>query len=98
MKKHNILLEVCPTSNIQTNVFSEYKNHPIYKLYKEKVNISINTDNMTISNIDLNQEYLKLTNNFKITLEDLKDININSLNYAFLSSSEKIELLEILKK
>ena len=53
---------------------------------------------MTISNIDLNQEYLKLTNNFKITLEDLKDININSLNYAFLSSSEKIELLEILKK
>ena len=98
VKKNNILLEICPTSNIQTNVFDEYYNHPIYKLYKDKVNISINTDNMTISNIDLNQEYLKLLNSFKLTIEDLKEININSLNYAFITSEEKLELLEILKR
>jgi len=98
VKKNNILLEICPTSNIQTNVFDEYYNHPIYKLYKDKVNISINTDNMTISNIDLNQEYLKLLNNFSLTIEDLKEININSLNYAFITPEEKLELLEILKR
>ena len=30
------------------NAFKDYINHPIYKLYKNGINISINTDNMTI--------------------------------------------------
>ena len=97
IKEKNILLEVCPTSNIQTNAFSDYTNHPVYKLYKENINISINTDNMTVSNIDLNEEYLKLINNFPFSIDDLKEINRNSVNYAFLSPKEKIELLEKLK-
>ena len=97
IKEKNILLEVCPTSNIQTNAFSDYTNHPVYNLYKKNINISINTDNMTVSNIDLNEEYLKLINNFPFSIDDLKEINRNSVNYAFLSPKEKIELLEKLK-
>ena len=98
IKNKNILLEVCPTSNIQTKAFKNYQSHPIYKLYKENINVSINTDNMTVSNIDLNQEYLNLINYLKFTIDDLKKINLNTINYTFLSNKEKIELLKILKE
>ncbi len=98
VKDNNILLEVCPTSNIQTKAFLEYKEHPIYKLYKEGVNLLVNTDNMTVSRITLSEEYKKLLKTFPFTIEDFKKINRNALNYAFLSSKEKLELLEELKK
>ncbi len=98
IRDNNILLEICPTSNIQTNAFKEYSNHPIYKLYKDKVNITIDVDNMTTSKINLSKEYLKLCETFKFTIMDLKKININSINYTFLSSKEKIELLEEMLK
>lgn len=97
IKDKNILLEICPTSNIQTNAFLEYLDHPIYKFYKSKLNISINTDNRTVSNISLNQEYENLISNFNFTIEDLKRINKNTLNYAFINPKEKIFLLNDLE-
>lgn len=94
IKEKNILLEVCPTSNIQTKAFNTIEEHPVFDLYKNNINISINTDNRTVSNIDLNHEYLKLIDTFKFKRKDLKEINKNAVNYTFLSSMEKIELLE----
>ena len=29
----NIVLETCPTSNIATKIYSDYKNHPVKKLF-----------------------------------------------------------------
>jgi adenosine deaminase len=38
LKRSNIHLEICPTCNIQTNVFSQYNNHPINFLYNSGIN------------------------------------------------------------
>lgn len=94
LKDKQILLEVCPTSNIQTNCIEEYKKHPIYSFYKSGINICINTDNKTISNITLNDEYIKLHNNFNFTIEDFIQMNINAINNSFLSEEEKQKLKE----
>jgi len=93
IKEKQILLEVCPTSNIDTKAFIEYKDHNIHNLYKDGINISINTDNMTVSNIDLNKEYKRLLDNFNFTIEDLININKNAIKYAFISEEEKEMLL-----
>ncbi len=98
IKSNNILLEICPTSNIQTNAFNKYHNHPVYTLYKEGVNMLINTDNMAVSKVNLSEEYQKLLTTFPFTISDFKKMNINALNYTFLSSKEKLELLEELMK
>lgn len=84
-----VLLEVCPTSNIQTNVVSTYKNHPIKKLKESGCLISINTDNRTVSNITLTEEYQKLIKGFGFTIDDLTKFNLNAINYSYLSDSEK---------
>ena len=94
IKERNILLEICPTSNVQTDSVKSYKEHPIEKLYKLGVSLCINTDNSTVSNISLTEEYIKLRNNFNFTIEDYKQMNINAINASFINSKEKEELLK----
>ena len=53
--KNDILLEICSTSNVQTNSIDEYKNHPIYEFYKNGLKVCINTDNKTVSNVTLSE-------------------------------------------
>ena len=98
IKEKNILLEICPTSNIQTNAINSMNVHPIYSLYKKGINLLINTDNRTVSNVNLNQEYSKIKKNFLFTKEDFYKINENALNYCFLTNKEKLKLLEEIKK
>ena len=92
--KNNIVLEVCPTSNIQTGIFKNYKEHSICNLYKKGVKTTINTDNMTVSNTNLENEYKKLLKYTSLKLEDIIQMNINSINCAFISNEEKEILLK----
>lgn len=94
IKQKNLVLEICPTSNVQTNVINEFKNHPIKYLYDNNVLVTVNTDNRTVSNITLTEEYEKLIKYFNFTLEDIKKMNIWAIQNSFLSSKEK-ELLEL---
>ena len=51
---------MCPTSNIKTKTFESLKEHPINKLFKRNVSLSINSDGRTISDVNLNEEYQSL--------------------------------------
>jgi len=93
LKEKNILLEICPTSNVQTNSVDKYENHPINKFYKDNLNICINTDNKTVSNISLTEEYIKLYNTFNFNIDDFKNMNVNAINSSFLNDEEKNELI-----
>ena len=62
LKSNDIHLEVCPTSNVQTNVIDKIENHPIDKIYNYGVSMSVNTDARTISNVSLTTEYNLLNN------------------------------------
>jgi len=92
--ENNITLEVCPTSNINTSIFPSYKEHNIRILYDAGVKVTINTDNRTVSNITITEEYIRLKNSFNFTIKDFNNMNINALNAAFLTEEEK----ELLRK
>ena len=96
LKERKVTLELCPTSNVQTNAVDMYANHPIRKFFDNNINLCINTDNKTVSNITLNEEYIKLYNQFKFTIEDFKQINNTALEASFLSQSEKEDLKKTL--
>jgi len=93
VKKQNILLEICPTSNIQTSIFKDYKDHPAKDFYDNFIPISINTDNRTVSNTTLTKEYEYLIKELGFTIEDLININKTSILHSFLTESEKKSLL-----
>ena len=89
----DILLEVCPTSNVQTNIVQSYKDLPIKKLYDKGIAISINTDNRTVSNTNLTKEYQNIVNSLGFTEDDIIKMNKDAIKHSFLLETEKQELL-----
>lgn len=87
--KNDIHLEVCPTSNIQTNVFDTIKDHNLDKIYNEGISISINTDSRTITPVTLTQEYELLSREFGWTKEHLLKCNLEAVKHAFTSDRVK---------
>lgn len=97
VKDKKILLEVCPTSNVQTNICHTINEHPIRKLFDNDLLLSINTDNRTVSNTTLTDEYEKVALAFNFKKEDFKKINMDTIDYAFIGEKEKAELKDIIR-
>lgn len=92
LKQENIHLEVCPTSNIQTNVYDDISDHVVDTLYRAGVSISINTDGRTISNITLTEEYQTLHRVFGWGKEHFRTCNLEAIAHAFAPDALKAEL------
>lgn len=86
IKKENVLLEVCYTSNYQTEAVKGI--HPLEELYNRKVKISLNTDNDTVSHIDIVSEYEKILNETNLTIEDIINCNYNSIDFIFVEEDK----------
>lgn len=93
----NITLEVCPTSNLNTQMFPDYQSHPIKKLLDLGIKVTVSTDNRTISNVTLTDEYRRLIKFQGFTINDLLTCNINAVEASFLPEFEKKELINELK-
>ena len=93
IKEKDILLEICPTSNVQTNSINNYNDHPIKPLYTQGLKVCINTDNKTVSNISLTEEYIKLHENFDFSIDDFIKMNKYAIEKSFLKKEGKEELL-----
>ncbi len=83
LKKRDILLELCLTSNLQTGVVSDIKSHPIRRLMAFGVPVSLNTDDPAISGITLTDEYLRAMRELGLTVDDFKKLNKTALEHAF---------------
>ena len=99
VRNEKVLLEVCPTSNVQTNATSDFSSHPIKKLYDLGIMVSVNTDNSTVSDISLTEEYEKLEKEFGFTIDDFEKMNLYALDRAFVTPEERENLKkEYMKK
>ena len=93
LKNKDILLEICPTSNVDTKIVKNYCDHPIKELHKN-LKVSISTDNRTVSNITLTKEYEKLAQEIKKKKEDFLACNLAGLNKAFISKRKRSKLIK----
>ncbi|TNE51957.1 MAG: adenosine deaminase [Bacteroidetes bacterium] len=96
LKQDQIHLEICPTSNIQTNVFDRYQDHPVHRFFEAGLSVGINTDARTISSIDLSTEYRNLIQYFGWTEQHFLTCNLQALAHAFADSDTKQSIREIL--
>lgn len=89
VKKTGVVLEMCPTSNIQTKAIESLKKYPLYDFYKDGIKLSINTDNRTVSNIDLSNEIKVISDEFNMSKEEYRDIYLNNIDAIFADESTK---------
>ncbi len=59
LAERGIALETCYTSNLNTGACTE-KTFPLRALMRRGVRVTLNTDNMTVSDTDLDKEYARL--------------------------------------
>lgn len=81
--KKGVTLEVCPISNLQTKTVDNIKNHPIRKLFDLGVRVTVNTDNITVSNTSLEKEKHLLKEALAFTDEELDLMNTYAKEAAF---------------
>ncbi len=93
LRRTGIHLEVCPTSNVQTNVCGEYRDHPVDRLFRAGVSLSISTDTRTITNITLRQEYDKLHDTFGWDKAQFAACNRAAIDAAFAPDDVKARVL-----
>lgn len=84
LERYEIPLEVCPTSNMQTKASGNAGEYPIKELLQSGVRITLNTDNMTVSNTDIYNERNLVKTRFNITDEEIKLMEAYSAEAAFL--------------
>ncbi|HMU45646.1 MAG TPA: adenosine deaminase [Chitinophagaceae bacterium] len=98
LKKKKIHLEICPTSNIQTNVFDKIEDHPAGKIYNAGVSMSINTDGRTVTPVTLTSEYELLNRIFSWQKDHFFKCNMEAIEHAFIDELIKKKLKEKLIK
>jgi adenosine deaminase len=94
LKKHSIVLEQCITSNYQTGSWVDEPNHPLGRLYRSGVPVTINSDDPTIQDTDLTDDYIKACEYFDLEIDDLVTLNLTALEGSFLNAKEKKALIK----
>ncbi|MGL5348904.1 MAG: adenosine deaminase [Peptostreptococcaceae bacterium] len=89
VKKSGVYLEMCPTSNIQTKAINDFTTYPLVDFYKNGLNVTINTDNRTVSDIDLTNEVELIMNNFEVSMADYKELYLNTVEAIFGDEATK---------
>jgi adenosine deaminase len=93
VRDRGIVLEMCPTSNLQTGVIHTMGHHPLPDMYKLGLNITINTDDPSISDTTLTDEYRLVVAGMGMSLEELKTMLMNAAQSVFLPPGEKAALI-----
>ena len=94
MAEHQIGIESCLTSNVQTMTVPDYARHPLRLFLEKGLQATINTDDPGISAIDLPYEYEVAAPQAGLTAEQIHQAQRNALSAAFLSDEERRALLD----
>ncbi len=90
VKKNDVTLEVCPTSNILTSAFDTLSDHPIRKFLDYGIRVALSSDDPHIFGIDLTHEYEVLEKELKFTTAEFDRMNAYALEASFISDKQKL--------
>jgi adenosine deaminase len=78
-----VTLDLCPTSNWQAGVVPSLAAHPLGRLHRAGVPVTLSTDDTTVSDITLSEEYRRAVEAIGLTLPELWAIDRHALDAAF---------------
>lgn len=95
--ERGIALEMCPTSNLNTKVCTDLAEYPIKKLLDAGVKVTVNTDNMTVSNTTIEKEFEMLRVKCNLKDDDIRQIIINGIECSRASAEYKRNLINVIR-
>jgi len=76
---HHIQLNITPSSNVLLGRVPSMKEHPIARLHRSGVMVTINSDDVLIFGSDVSKEYLRLYASGCLTAQELEVIRLQGL-------------------
>ena len=90
---HRIPLEICIKSNFHTKAVPNIQSHPIDFYIDYGLRVTINTDNRTISDTTVTDEYMLAINELHLDYTSIKNVILNGFKSAFLPYKERVRLI-----
>ena len=83
LRSRAICLDLCPTSNVQAGIVASLADHPLARLHRAGVPVTLSTDDTTVSDLSLTDEYGRAVAVIGLTLPELWTIDRRALDVAF---------------
>jgi adenosine deaminase len=93
LAERGIPLGVCPTSNLTLGLYRSLADHPIERLRRAGVSVSINTDDPALLGVTLPGEYESCAATFRWSADDVRAVARTSIEASFAPDSTKRALL-----
>jgi len=97
-RERGTTFEVCVTSNYQSGVVPALSVHPLPRMLQAGLDVTLNTDDPSVSRIDLSHEFKLAHQDLGMPLEVLKERVLAAARAAFLPEDEKAGLVKKLEK
>jgi adenosine deaminase len=88
-----LILEVCPTSNVATKVFSGYESHPLRTLHEAGVKLTLGSDDPPYFGATIGGEYAVARERFGFEEGELETITRTAVQGSFAEDAVKNALL-----
>jgi adenosine deaminase len=88
VRERQTVLEVCVTSNYQSGVVSRLDDHPLKRLIEGGLRVTLNTDDPSISNITLGDEYRLVLEGLGLPPQALRELILNGARASFLPETQ----------
>ena len=85
-------LDLCPTSNVQARIVPELEDHPILRLRRAGVRVTLNTDDLTVSDISLSDEYERTVLRIGASIPEIWALDLAALDAAFCDDATRERL------
>ena len=83
LRARRVTLDLAPHSNWQAGIVPSVADHPLKPLYRLGVPVTLNTDDLTVSDLTLSDEYIAAAEEIGLTLPELWTIDRHALDVAF---------------
>jgi len=102
ISERSIPLEFCPISNLQTKAVATWEQYPIVSYMEQGILVTVNTDNLTVSQTHLTKELLELQEHCGLTAQQIVQLQRNAAEAIFLEQPSKARFIsrfnELLKQ
>jgi adenosine deaminase len=83
LRARRVVLDLCPSSNVQAGIVPSLAAFPLARLHRAGVAVTLSTDDTTVSDITLTAEYVNALGPIGLTLPELWAIDRLALDVAF---------------
>jgi len=91
---HRIPMEICLTSNVQTQSVASIEQHPFKQYLDKQLRVTLNTDNRLISGTTMTDELWLAAKTFNLSFEKLSKVILNGFKSGFLPFAEKVKIYQ----